>query len=264
MFLVLGIILIFIVPAVETGGYAARPAYGISPDDPALNYIPASSVSPFMDEPEPEPIDYLSLPLAILLILAITGLLSLMIYGLKLLLSGNLPLISGLVKLTRKDLLGNAARNLVYTAIRENPGINPSGIERLTKLTNKNVTYHLNKLLEYHMIVVEKSSNGKGYFQNSGVYTSHDRMLLLHSKNPTERMIIGILLANPGISRKEIGTIAGISGPSVSWHISRLENDHIVEKTKQGTVVHHYIGNNFKSLSEIFTSTQEKSCVREN
>jgi predicted transcriptional regulator len=114
------------------------------------------------------------------------------------------------------------------------------------------------------MIVVEKSSNGKGYFQNSGVYTSHDRMLLLHSKNPTERMIIGILLANPGISRKEIGTIAGISGPSVSWHISRLENDHIVEKTKQGTVVHHYIGNNFKSLSEIFTSTQEKSCVREN
>ncbi len=247
------------VPAIETGGYEVRPAYDISPDDTALYYIPASSTSPFTSEPEPQQIDYSDLPPAILLILVIVGFYSLLAYLLKLVFSGNLPVISGLVKLKRKELLDNASRNLVYNEIRENPGINLSEIERITKLTNKNVSYHLNKLLDYHMIVVEKSANGKGYFQNSATSTSSDRMSLLHSKNPTERMIIEILLANPGISRKEICAIAGISGPSVSWHISRLESDYIVEKIKRGTVVHHYIKDNFKGLFKGLTGIQERA-----
>ena len=250
--------------AIETGGYEVRPAYDISPDDTVLYYIPVSSTSPFANEPEPQQIDYSELPPAILLILAIIGFLSLLAYALKLVFSGNLPVISGLVKIKRKELLDNASRNLVYTAILKNPGINPSEIERMTKLTNKNVAYHLNKLMEYHMIVVEKSANGKGYFQNSATSTSSDRMLHLHSKNPTERMIIKILLTNPGISRKEICIIAGISGPSVSWHISRLVQDQIVEKTKQGTIVCHYIKDDFKTLFGIFTGIRERECVHEN
>ncbi len=248
MFLVLVIILTMPVPAIETGGYEVSPAHDISPDDSALYYIPEPSASPFVDEPEPQQIDYSALPPAILLILAITGFLSLLACLFKLLVSGNLPIISGLVKLKRKELLDNASRSLVYTAVRENPGINPSEIERMTNLTNKNVTYHLNKLLDFHLIVVEKSANGKGYFQNSAAYSFHERVLFLHSKKPTEQRIIEILMANPGISRKEIGTVAGISGASVSWHISRLENDHIVEKIKLGTIVHHYIKDDFKGL----------------
>lgn len=264
VFLMLVIILIVPVPAIETGGYKVRPVYDISPDDTALFFIPASSTSPFTNEPEPQQIDYSDLPPAILLIMAIIGFLSLVAYFFKLVFSGNLPVISGLVKLKRKELLDNASRNLVYTAIKENPGINPSEIERMTNLTNKNVTYHLNKLLDFHLIVVEKSANGKGYFQNSATYSSHERVLFLHSKNPTEQRIIEILLANPGISRKEIGTVAGISGASVSWHISRLENDHIVEKIKLGTIVHHYIKDDFNGMFEFFTGIQERVCVREN
>lgn len=262
--LVLVMILAIPTLAIETGGYEVRPALGNSPDDTALYFIPASSSSPFTNEPEPQQIAYSDLPPAILLILVIIGFYSLLAYFFKLVISGNLPVISGLVKLKRKELLDNASRNLVYSAVRENPGINPSEIERITKLTNKNVTYHLHKLLDYHMIVVEKSANGKGYFQNSATFTSNDRMLHLHSKNPTERMIIEILLANPGISRKEIGTIADISGPSVSWHISRLESDYIVEKIKRGTVVHHYIKDNFKGLFKDLTGIPERGCVHEN
>jgi predicted transcriptional regulator len=257
VFLMLVIILTVPVTAFETGGYEVRPAHDISPDDTARYDIPASSTSPFMNEPEPQKIDYSDLPTAILLILALTGFFSLMVYLIELLLSGNLPIFSGLVKLRRKGLLDNASRNLIYTAIRKNPGINPSEIERITKLTNKNVVYHLNKLLDYQLIVDAESANSKGYFQNSSVYSSNERILRLHAKNPTEWMIIGILSSNPGISRKEIGSIAGISGPSVSWHISRLERDQIVEKTKQGTVVHHYIKDDFKGLFKILTGTAE-------
>jgi len=263
MFLVLVIVLIIPVPAIETGGYEVRPAYRSSPDDTSRYFIPASSPGPFSDEPEPQQIRYSDLPPGILLVLAIAGFCSLLAYLLKLLLSGNLPLISGLVKLQRKELLDNASRNLIYRAIRENPGINPSEIERMTNLTNKNVAYHINKLLDYHLIVDVKSANGKGYFQNSSTGSSSERMLCLHSKNPTERMIIAILSSNPGISRKEIGSIAGISGPSVSWHMSRLEKDHIVEKVKQGTIVHHYINDDFKGLSETYTDIQQTGTVHE-
>ena len=261
VFLVLIIILIVPVPAIETGGYDVRPAHGISPGDTTMSFIPGSSVSPFADEPEPQPIAYSDLPLAILLILVITGIFSLLISLFNLLVPGNLAVIPGLVKLNRKDLLDNASRNLVYTAVRGNPGINPSEIERITKLTNKNVVYHLSKLLDYHMIVDENSANGKGYFPNSTANSFNERIMRLHAKNPTERMIIEILSGNPGISRKEIGSIAGISGPSVSWHISRLERDHIVEKVKQGAVVHHYIKDDFKGLSETYTDIQQTGSV---
>jgi len=261
VFLVLVIVLITPVLAIETGGYEVRPAPDISPDDTSRYFIPASSPSPFSDEPEPQQIKYSDLPPGILLVLAITGICTLLAYLLKLFVSGNLPLISGLVKLQRKELLDNASRNFIYRAIRENPGINPSEIERMTNLTNKNVAYHINKLLDYHLIVDVKSANGKGYFQNSSTGSSSERMLRLHSKNPNERMIIEILSANPGISRKEIGSIAGISGSSVSWHISRLEKDHIVKKIKQGTIVHHYINEEFKGLSGIFTGIQERARI---
>jgi len=262
-FLVLAFVLVLPVMAIETGGYEVRPAYSLSPDDTSRIVIPASSTSPFAGEPEPQPIAYSDLPLAVLLVLAIAGTCTLLAYLLRLFVPGNLPLISGLVKLHRKELLVNASRNLIYRTIRENPGINPSEIERMTNLTNKNVAYHLNKLLDYHLIVDVKSANGKGYFRNSSTDSSSERMLRLHSKNPTERMIIAILSSNPGISRKEIGSIAGISGPSVSWHISRLEKDNIVEKIREGTIVHHYIKEGFKGLSETLTGIQQTGSVYE-
>lgn len=257
VFLLLIIVLIVPVQAIETGDYNVRPAYDISREDQAPDFIPGSFVSPFVNEPEPQPVEYLDLPPWILIVLAIAGIFSILTFIFKLIISGNLPVLRGRVKINRKDLLENVSRNLVYCAIRENPGVNPSEIERITKLTNKNVTYHLNKLLDYHLIVDTKSANGKGYFQNSAVYSSNERILRMHAKNPTALMIIEILTSNPGISRKEIGSIAGISGPSVSWHISRLERDQIVEKTKQGTVVHHYIKDEFNGLFKILTGTAE-------
>ena len=262
MFLVLAFALILPVMAIETGGYEVRPAYSFSPDDTSRNFIPASSTSPFSDEPEPQPIAYSDLPLAVLLVLAIAGICTFLAYLLKLFVSGNLPLIPGLVKLQRKELLVNASRNLIFRAIRENPGINPAEIERMTNLTNKNVAYHLNKLLDYQLIVDMESANGKGYFRNTSTDSSSERMLCLHSKNPTERTIIAILSSNPGISRKEIGRIAGISGPSVSWHISRLEKDNIVEKIREGTLVHHYLREEFKGLSETLTGIQQTGLKR--
>jgi predicted transcriptional regulator len=264
IFLALVIILTVPVLAIETGDYEVRPAYSILPDAAALDPIPVSSAHPFTNDPEPQQIDYSDLPPAILLILAIVGFLSFLVFFFKLVFPGNLPVITGLAKIKRKELLDNASRNLVYTAIRKNPGINPSEIETITQLTNKNVMYHLNKLLDYHMIVVEKSANGKGYFQNSAASTSSDRMAVLHSKNPNERLIIEILLANPGISRKEISTIASISGPSVSWHISRLVSDNIVEKIKRGTIVHHFIKENYKGICNGLTCIQKRACIREN
>ena len=243
------IFLVVPVPAFETGGYSVQPAYELSPDYDTLYFHPGTVAGALTQAPEPQQIEYADLPVAILLILTVAGFLSLLAAGIKLIVSGNLPAISGLLKLKRNNLLDNDARNQVYTVIRQNPGVCLSEIERLTKLTNKNVTYHVNKLLTYHMIAVEKSANGKGYFPNSTNGSPHERLLALHLKNPNERTIIGLISKKPGISRKEIGEMLSISGPSVSWHISKLEDDHIVKKIKNGTIVHHYITSDYEGMA---------------
>ncbi|MFA6333874.1 MAG: winged helix-turn-helix transcriptional regulator [Methanoregula sp.] len=247
------LIMVFImaapIPALETGGYTVRPAYDLSPDYDTLYFHPDTSANAPIHVPEPQQIEYSDLPVAIFLILTVTGFLSLIASWMKLIVSGNLPAITGLLKLKRNNLLDNDARNRVYAVIRQKPGVCLSEIERLTTLTNKNVTYHVNKLLTYHMIAVEESANGKGYFPNSTNGSPNERLLVLHSKNPNERTIIGLISKNPGISRKEIEETMGISGPSVSWHISKLESDHIVKKIKSGTVVHHYIVSDYEGMA---------------
>jgi len=235
--------------ALETGGYKVRPAYDLSPDYDTLYFHPDTSANALIHTHEPQQIEYSDLPIAILLILTVTGFLSILISQIKLILSGNLPAITGLLKLKRNNLLDNDARNRVYTVIRQKPGIHLSEIERMTELTNKNVTYHVNKLLTYHMIAVEDSAKGKGYFQNSSTWSPKERLLALHSKNSNERTIVGLISKNPGISRKEIEELMGISGPSVSWHISKLESDHIIKKIKRGTVMHHYMMSDFEGMT---------------
>lgn len=237
------------ISALETGGYTVRPAYNLSPDYDALYFHPDTSAGALVYAPEPQWIEYSDLPLTVLLILTVAGFLSLLVSLIKLVFPGNLPAISGLLKLKRNNLLDNDARNRVYMVIRQKPGITLSEIERMTNLTNKNVTYHVNKLLTYHMIAVEDSATGKGYFQNSSTWSQKERLMLLHSKNPNERTIIGLISKNPGISRKRIEELLDISGPAVSWHISKLENDHIVKKVKTGTVVHHYITSDYEGMT---------------
>lgn len=265
LILTTGILLIIItefigvVSAIETGGYVVEPAYGISPDYTNIYFGDLSGDYDFLQGPGPEKIGYWELPIMIILILIVIGLISSIFYTVKLFLSGKISFIYGLSKIKKKDILENESRRKVYDTILQNPGIQLCEIEKLTGFTNKNSEYHIKKLLSYSLIVYKQTSRGKGYFQNSNTYSLKEKIVYMHSKNPTEKRIIEIIHENPGITRKELSGVIKISAPSVSWYITGLTNDNILKKERVGTRVHYYINDSFKT--DISNLINEKKAV---
>ncbi|MBP2134199.1 putative transcriptional regulator [Methanomicrobium sp. W14] len=238
--------LISCVSAIETGGYVVEPAYGISPDYTDIYFGSMDGDDNLLSGPQPEQTGYSDLPLPVLIILAFLGAGAVLAYPAKLLLSGKLPALTGLSRLKKSEILENGPRRQVYETIVNSPGVHLSEIEKNTGLTNKNVEYHVKKLLSYNMVVSKKTARGKGYFRNSGTYSSGEKLLYLHSKNPTERKILETINENPGISRKELSIAVKISAPSVSWYISGLVRDNIITKEQNGGCVSYCINDSLK------------------
>ena len=74
--------------------------------------------------------------------------------------------------------------------------------------------------------------------------------MILHLKHQSDRKILEVIAQNPGISRNEISTRVGISGPSVSWHIHFLLHDRIIEQRKEGTISRHYFPDRMLNVYE--------------
>ncbi|MDD3406996.1 MAG: helix-turn-helix domain-containing protein, partial [Methanomicrobium sp.] len=60
-------------------------------------------------------------------------------------------------------------------------------------------------------------------------------------KNVKKSHIIDILTLYPGISRNELSAMADISGPSVTWHMKRMQKSGLVEIVKDGRSNRYYL-----------------------
>jgi predicted transcriptional regulator len=238
------------VTAVETGGYVVEPAYDIYPEYSDVYFTPRSNETVLLNEPEPAPIQINDLPPWILILLGIIAVAPGVAFLGKYLSATNLPIIGGFRRVSRNNILDNSSRTMIYASVKENPGIQLSDLKRSTGFSYKNLSYHLNVLTSFHMITAEECKNTTRYFENSGTFSQEERVMLMHLSRPSDRKIIEAVLHHPGISRREISSHIGISGPSVSWHMHFLLNDRIIYQRKEGAVARHYLTGDMATVYE--------------
>lgn len=227
--------------AAETGGYIVQPAYDLYPEYSELYFTPRSADTVLLNEPEPSPVPLSDLPPWVLVILGI-GAATPVLFGLcKHLSVTGFPVVGGFSRLTRKNILDNSSREIIYRCVKENPGAQLADLNKLTGFTYKNLIYHLDLLVNTGKITAGECKNTTRYFENSGKYSPEERTMLMYLNHQRDKNIIEVVFRNPGISRNEISRLVGISGPTISWHMRFLRNDNIVEQKKEGTVVRHYI-----------------------
>jgi len=227
--------------AVETGGYVVQPAYGIYPEYSDLYFTPRLEDSVLLNDPIPTPIRLTDLPPWILVILCVATVTPGIIYLGKYLSAVNFPIIGGFRRISKNNILENSSREMIFQCVKENPGIQPADLERSTGFTYKNLIYHLNVLANFGVVTSDKCKNTTRYFENSGEFSHEERAMLMHLNHPSDKKIIETVLHHPGISRHEISSHVGISGPSVSWHMHFLRHDQIIEQRKEGTIARHYL-----------------------
>jgi len=140
----------------------------------------------------------------------------------------------GFRRATGSGVLGHPVRSTVYRYIQTHPGIPFAAIARETGINRGTLHYHLYVLLREGLITEQQEGGRTTYFENSGMYSSEEKIILSHLQSGAGGSICLFLSRQRGATRTEIARWMGIAPSSVSWHLSRLSRSGIIAAEKSG------------------------------
>lgn len=223
LFLIL--VLVLVTPGMAAQEYHVQSAYASPPP-------PLSSISSI-----PEEIPVWELPLGLLFIL-VAGCTA------ELLVSIKIWAALGYRRVTRSNVLTQAVRSSVFSAIQKNPGIHLQGLARETRIHLGTLRHHLNMLTLTGKITSSQDAASLRFYENGGTYTETQQMVLKHLRNATRRQILGVLVKQPSAGRDEIAGLLGFTGATITWHMKLLEVDRIITVQRSGRIVRYVIPDN--------------------
>ena len=125
-------------------------------------------------------------------------------------------------------------RDRILRFIRDNPGCHLRKIKDELDLAMGTVQYHLDRLEKAGRVTSQKQSLHK-YFFLVGVFEENEKQLLEALSNETARDILMFIIEQKKYpSQSEISKHIGISSPSISWQITRLQDYGIIDEIKEG------------------------------
>jgi predicted transcriptional regulator len=142
----------------------------------------------------------------------------------------------GIRRVSGSNVLEQGVRARIYGYICQNPGIHLRGLSAEMGMKMGTLRYHLNVLHHTHKIAVAGDATSVRFFENSGTYSADEQLIHKHLRNETTRKILSVLTERPLATRQDLAEAAGITGPSVSWHMKRLEEDRIVISRREGRI----------------------------
>lgn len=150
-------------------------------------------------------------------------------------------LLGGYRRINRKNVLEHEARNRIFAAITDHPGIDLPALAGMTGINEHTLRYHLARIVASGRIACLDKPGITRYFLNQGTYRAEDQVLLHYLWGRTPREILLLLRRSPGMTRQEISDILGIAGPSVTRQMDHLIEDGIVENHAAGRSNHYYL-----------------------
>jgi hypothetical protein len=120
-----------------------------------------------------------------------------------------IPLYS---KLTKKMVLDHETRGMIRGYIIANPGDHFTSIKKQIGLKNGTLAYHL-KILERENII---KSQRDGIFKRFYPINVKISSNMVHMSK--QEIILNTVIENPGVSRKELANIVGLSRQVVNYH----------------------------------------------
>ncbi|ACL16122.1 transcriptional regulator, ArsR family [Methanosphaerula palustris E1-9c] len=215
------LLLMLIVPFVSAQEYIVQSGYD-------------SPVTPDAESRVPVPVPFYALPLWVILA-------QLVLVPYELLLTIKFWAYLGIRRISSANVLDQEVRAQIYDHIKKNPGIHLRGLAGEMEMKMGTLRYHLNILRITHKIAVSEDVASVRFYENSGTYSLEEQHILKYLRNETTRKILSVLIDRPMVTRQEIADAVGVSGPSVSWHMKRLEDDNIITTRREGRVTAYEI-----------------------
>ncbi len=133
---------------------------------------------------------------------------------------------------SRDKILELDNRKKVYNLVKKFAGCHFRDLEKKSELPMSTIRYHLSYLSRHNFIQEKKEGNYIRYFPNE--FESKNKNLLGLLRQKKVREIIIFILINPNCNHKQIAEAVDISSSTVSWHLRKLVDKHIVGFVNKG------------------------------
>lgn len=136
------------------------------------------------------------------------------------------------------EALELASRRRIYEHVRDHPGAYVREIMHALAMPQGQVNYHLDRLEARGLVVASKEEYHKRYFL-AGQVPRAQRGLARFLKAKVPRAVLLALLEQPLQAHGALAQRVGVSAPTLTYHMKRLEKEGLVVRAAEGSVVRY-------------------------
>lgn len=156
------------------------------------------------------------------------------------------PMQSPWTYFTASEFQGNHER--VYKCVASHPGIHLRKVSRSLDLAIGDVQYHLDRLEKEGKIRSTRHGLYR-FFYTADLFGEEDGPVLAALSQATPRELLLHLIDSPDMSQEELATAANLSQPTVSWHMKRLADLGLVQRSQRGRSVAYRVTGNTAQIA---------------
>lgn len=131
-----------------------------------------------------------------------------------------------------EEALRLEVRRKIYDTIKENPGLHFRELQRRVDIATGALQYHLDYLGKKHLVKTEREAKFLRYYLVREKFDDTKLMSLLRQESI--RKIVVFLMQKRAVMLETISANAGLSPSTVSWHLDKLSESQIIEKSRRG------------------------------
>ena len=126
------------------------------------------------------------------------------------------------------------SRKKIYNIIKKSPGIHFRELKRRSKQAVGALQYHIDILDKHHLIKIKKEGKFARFFPVESNLSEEEKTTLSFLRHETTRKIILLLLTKKNVTNKRISAFLELSPSTISFHLQKLEEDNMIQKTRKG------------------------------
>jgi len=149
--------------------------------------------------------------------------------------------LRGFRRITASNVLDHPERSLIFRIVKDNPGIDFSGLTRESGMNTNTLRYHVDTLVYHGKVTVMRGHGIFRYFENHGRYSEFERRALPYIRNPVLMSILSVIEKCPGITQNTLADHIGVTCPTIRWHMQRFESDGMVRAVRDGRNLCYYL-----------------------
>ncbi|MDH2906564.1 MAG: winged helix-turn-helix transcriptional regulator [Candidatus Nitrosotalea sp.] len=132
-------------------------------------------------------------------------------------------------------------RKRIYDYIKKNPGAHLRMITRELEMGMGATQHHLDILERSGKVKSRRINIYRHYYAVEVLDAEHNILAFLRQETAMD--ILTYLMEHPGSTQSDIINFKGFSAPTISWHMTRLEEAGLVSSTREGRTIRYTITN---------------------